>query len=161
MSEYSVVVTDPASESLDEAFSWINDQAPEAALEWHRGIIASFLSLESKPQRCPLAPECQEFGEEVRHLIVGRYRILFRIRGDRVEILAVRHIRKTTANSLDETSLRHVCKDPIRFLERFFRSHVVPKPRHGPRIELSLRIEPLDQPSRLIGVVALGDVLLD
>lgn len=91
MSRYSVILTDPAAESLDEAFSWISDLAPQAAVDWFREIQSSIRSLENKPLRCPLAPESGEFGEELRHLIVGRYRIIFRIREDRVEILAVRH----------------------------------------------------------------------
>jgi plasmid stabilization system protein ParE len=91
MSEYSVLVTEPAEQSLDDAFSWISEHSYEAAVQWYEGIIADCGSLVDRPYRCAIAPESGEFGDEIRHLIVGRYRVLFRIIGKTVEILAIRH----------------------------------------------------------------------
>jgi plasmid stabilization system protein ParE len=42
------------------------------------------------PKGCPLAPEDDEFSEEIRQLIVGRYRILFTIKGRKVHVLPIR-----------------------------------------------------------------------
>ena len=39
------------------------------------------------PERCPKATESQYFDFEVRHLLSGNYRVLFRVIDDRVLIL--------------------------------------------------------------------------
>ena len=41
------------------------------------------------PKGLPLAPEDDEFSEEIRQMVVGRYRVLFTIRGSRVHVLHV------------------------------------------------------------------------
>ena len=41
------------------------------------------------PLACPLAPESEQLGASIRHLIVGRYRVLFTVRGRTVTILHV------------------------------------------------------------------------
>jgi plasmid stabilization system protein ParE len=43
------------------------------------------------PERCSLAAESPVLGHEIRHLIVGSYRVLFTVRGDAVYVLHVRH----------------------------------------------------------------------
>ena len=45
--------------------------------------------LTSLPLACPLAPESEQLGVSVRHLIAGRYRALFTVRGRTVTILQV------------------------------------------------------------------------
>ena len=42
------------------------------------------------PKAFPLAPENDEFSEEIRQMIVGRYRVLFTIKGREVHVLHVR-----------------------------------------------------------------------
>ena len=50
---------------------------------------------EGQPRRCPIDPDSEVYGEEVRVLLYGKrrgvYRVLFTIRGDTVHVLAVRH----------------------------------------------------------------------
>jgi hypothetical protein len=41
------------------------------------------------PLASPLAPESEQLGVSIRHLIVGRYRVLFTVRGITVTILHV------------------------------------------------------------------------
>ena len=48
------------------------------------------------PKRCPRAPEDGLDGLEIRHLIHGRYRIIFGIDGKTVVILQVRHGARLT-----------------------------------------------------------------
>jgi len=45
--------------------------------------------LTSLPMACPLAPEAEQLGVSIRHLIVGRFRVLFMVRGRTVTILHV------------------------------------------------------------------------
>jgi hypothetical protein len=51
--------------------------------------------LRANPQRCPVDPDSDAFGEEVRVLLYGKrhgkHRILFAIRGNTVHVLTVRH----------------------------------------------------------------------
>jgi hypothetical protein len=42
------------------------------------------------PKAFPLAPEDDEFSEKIRQMVVGRYRILFTIKGRKVHVLHVR-----------------------------------------------------------------------
>jgi hypothetical protein len=42
------------------------------------------------PKAFPLAPESEEFTEEIRQMIVGRYRVLFTISGHKVHVLHIR-----------------------------------------------------------------------
>ena len=42
------------------------------------------------PKGFPLAPENDEFNEEIRQMIVGRYRVLFTVRRGKVHVLHVR-----------------------------------------------------------------------
>lgn len=42
------------------------------------------------PLVCPLTPESEQLGVSIRHLIVGRYRVLFTVIGRTVTILHVR-----------------------------------------------------------------------
>ena len=51
---------------------------------------SSEIRLTSLPLGCALAPESEELGTSVRHLILGRYRILFIVEKRTVTILHVR-----------------------------------------------------------------------
>lgn len=90
------MVQPPASAEMEEAFRWIADQAPASAVKWFNGLQVAIQSLESFPERCPLAEESQAFEMEIRQLLygkrVGAYRILFTINRDAVHVPHVRHV---------------------------------------------------------------------
>ncbi len=79
-----IAVSLAAEEEATRAFEWIASQDPVRADHWYRALAGVLQSLEVFPERCSLAPESKLFGEEIRQLIFGNYRILFRIEGDRV-----------------------------------------------------------------------------
>ena len=62
---------------------------------WFNGLIDAINSLELYPLRCPIAPESDEFEEQIRQLLYGKrgraYRILFTVAGETVRVLHVRH----------------------------------------------------------------------
>ena len=72
--------------------SWVNRCKAE---RWLAGIYKAIATLESRPERCPLAAESHRFPTEVRELLHGRrtnkHRIIFEIRGESVYVLYVRH----------------------------------------------------------------------
>jgi len=95
--EYTVIIQSRAERDIEEAFDYIYDKAPDAALKWYLGLKSNVESLANMPNRCPVAPESNKLGCELRQLIhgkrIGRYRIVFRIiESNRVvDIVTVRH----------------------------------------------------------------------
>jgi plasmid stabilization system protein ParE len=90
------VITQPTAEAeVEDAYRWLHHQSSGAAVRWYRGLREAIESLESNPQRCPIAPESAFFGEEIRQLLYGKrrgvYRILFTVEEDVVSVLFVRH----------------------------------------------------------------------
>jgi plasmid stabilization system protein ParE len=92
---YHVVIQPNAEAELDAAYRYRHARAPQAAVQWFAGIVEAINSLEQFPARCPLAPENGHFAEEIRQLLYGArrdvFRILFTIQGDTVHVLHIRH----------------------------------------------------------------------
>lgn len=88
---YRVVVTPEAEQYLNELFRFVALDTPSAARKFVAGLRKRLKTLASMPKRCSRAPEDGLDGLEIRHLIHGRYRIIFGIDGKTVVILQVRH----------------------------------------------------------------------
>lgn len=94
---YEVVISAEAEDNILAAFSWIEEINPTAAQIWYDGLIEATQSLCTLPQRCPIAPESKLgfVDREVRQLLYGsgywKYRILFVVGKNRIEIAHVRH----------------------------------------------------------------------
>ena len=77
--------------------TWILGQSrsPTTAIRWARKLRAKIATLKTNPQRCPINPDSEVYGEEVRVLLHGKrsgvYRVLFLIRRGTVHILTARH----------------------------------------------------------------------
>ena len=54
------------------------------------------------PKAFPLAPEDAEFSEEIRQMVVGRYRVLFTIKGRKVHVLHVRGAYEGPIDQLED-----------------------------------------------------------
>lgn len=88
---YRVVVTSEAEQNLDELFRFVALDNPAAARKVVAVLRKRVKTLASIPKRCPRAPEDGLDGLEIRHLVHGRYRIIFGIDGKTVVVLQVRH----------------------------------------------------------------------
>ena len=92
---HSVFITMRAMSEIDEALDWIAKRSEATALRWHERLIEAIHSLEHHLERCELAPEADWFGAEIRQLLYGKrrgmYRALFEVRGNKVVILRLRH----------------------------------------------------------------------
>lgn len=92
---YQVEIGPSALRESEEAYLYIAQDAPDAAVEWFNGLVDAVYSLEDLPSRCSLAPESEEAGRQIRQLLYGkrggRYRILFVLAGD--DVVRVPHIR--------------------------------------------------------------------
>jgi plasmid stabilization system protein ParE len=73
----------------------IAEMSPTRADKWYDGLLKRIAKLKSSPRICPVAPESERVGFEVRELLYGKrpsiYRILFTIHEDFIEIRAVWH----------------------------------------------------------------------
>ena len=92
---FSVHLTARALREIDEALEWLTERSRAAAARWHEQLLEAVRSLENHPQACGLAPESEWYPGEIRQLLHGKrrgvYRILFEVRGDTVYILRLRH----------------------------------------------------------------------
>lgn len=98
---YRVDISPSALQDAEDAYFWIKQRWPARAGEWYEGLLEKIFSLENFPARCPLAPESEDIGLEIRQLLYGSkgnvYRILFCIGidgttgEDVVRIYRIRH----------------------------------------------------------------------
>jgi plasmid stabilization system protein ParE len=95
MRHYEVIILPSAEENISEAYEWIAERDEEAAVRWYNRLIELIPSLETFPERAPLAPESKYFNREIREIFHGRRqhkcRILFTVREGKVYVLHVRH----------------------------------------------------------------------
>jgi plasmid stabilization system protein ParE len=92
---FTVRLTRRALADIDAGVAYRAQRSAAAAARWRAGLLARVADLEQSPDRCPLADEAEDLGLELRELLYGRrrnvYRILFTIDGQTVNILRVRH----------------------------------------------------------------------
>ena len=92
MKRYDVVFEESAQTDVRGSYHWgCRAWGKEEAQQWVRQLrTAVFQQLSLMPRGFALAPENDEFSEEIRQMIVGRYRVLFTIKKRRVHVLHVR-----------------------------------------------------------------------
>jgi len=94
---YRVVLADAAKADVDRIYDWVIERAPIRGPEWFEELIDGLYSLEELPHRCPLAREVEVSGREIRCLLFGKrrhvYRILYEVSEARqtVWVLHIRH----------------------------------------------------------------------
>lgn len=87
-----VAWTEHALAQLDEAIAFIAKDRPETALAWLERLLDAGESLTELPDRGRVVPEAAR--ADVRELIVGPYRLVYRIDSDAVTIAMVLHERR-------------------------------------------------------------------
>ena len=93
---YRVIITPEAEQDLQVVYRYIRKDSPLSARRWIRGARKSIKTLARMPERYPLAPEAESFGEPIRELFYGSgnrgtYRILYVVLGSTVCVVHVRH----------------------------------------------------------------------
>ncbi|QTA87885.1 type II toxin-antitoxin system RelE/ParE family toxin [Desulfonema magnum] len=84
-----VVWTDQAYEDLESVFRYIRRDSKRYAKLFVEKILKSVKRLEYMPESGRIVPESDK--RHIRELIVGRYRIIYRIAENQVDILTIRH----------------------------------------------------------------------
>jgi plasmid stabilization system protein ParE len=101
MRRYGVVFEESAQGCVRKSYDWgCRAWGKREAQRWVRQLrSAVFEQLGALPKGFPFAPEDEEFPEEIRQIIVGRYRVLFWIKGRKVHVL---HVRGAYLGAADE-----------------------------------------------------------
>ena len=93
---YRVVLADSASADVSAIYADVGAVAPLRAPQWFEHLIDGLDSLSHFPLRCPLAREAEKAGRQIRCLIFGKgrniYRILYEV-DESVSTVWVLHIR--------------------------------------------------------------------
>ncbi len=100
MKRYAVVFEESAQANVRESYDWgCRAWGKQEAKQWVRQLRkAVSQQLAIVPKGFSLAPEDDEFSEEIRQMVVGRYRVLFTIRGRKVHVL---HVRGAYVGAID------------------------------------------------------------
>lgn len=91
MQTYKVNLPQDVINEIEQYVEYIALDNIDAALKWYQEVRNKIISLETDPQRCPLAYEDIYHKYEIRNLVIGNYRVLFRIVEDIVQILHIKH----------------------------------------------------------------------
>jgi plasmid stabilization system protein ParE len=107
---YRLEISSDARQQLVDIANWYRERSGsvEVAASWHDGFLVALQSLCDNPESCPLAQESDAFSFELRELHYGSgraptHRALFRIQGDMVEVLAIRHFAQRAITPDDLT----------------------------------------------------------
>jgi plasmid stabilization system protein ParE len=97
---YRIIFTPRARADAMNAFRWIEERSPTAAARWYAGLRRAVAKLAKMPERHPIAEESEQLGLNLRQMLYGRrrgvYRILFSIEGDTVYLHFIRHSAQGT-----------------------------------------------------------------
>ncbi len=88
---YKVLITQSAEEDIADIWNYISEDSHENAKDFILNIETLISNLEHYPRRCPIINESEYLGISYRHLVIGKYRIIFRIDSENVYILRVIH----------------------------------------------------------------------
>ena len=80
-----------ALRQAEEIVLRIAEDRPAAAVRWLDGLFERVTSLRELPEQGRSIPEARR--ADLRELIYGSYRIIYRVRHDAVAVLIVRHSR--------------------------------------------------------------------
>ena len=96
--KYGLEITNEAAEQLNYFAEWYaqKSQSLEIATAWYDGFVDELETLKDNPWRGTLAPEADAFGFELREIYYGHgkrltHRALYRVVGDTVQVLSIRH----------------------------------------------------------------------
>ena len=89
---YQIEILASALQDAKNCYEFLAASSPENAGKWIDSLMDAFTSLEVMPKRCPIAPESESIGFEIRCLVYRkRYRILYSINDSIVLIYHIRH----------------------------------------------------------------------
>ena len=88
---YNVYITESAEQDVLDIWNYICDESRSRAIKFVAQLEAKIAKLKKYPLRCPVIKESEFLGLEYRHLVIGNYRIIFKIDAESVYIMRVIH----------------------------------------------------------------------
>jgi toxin ParE1/3/4 len=94
---YSVEFAARAARDLEILYLEKNAAESAAAARWYNGLEQTVHTLETYPNRCPVAPEARKVKRKLRHLLYGTrpyvYRVIYEVdeRRQKVWVLTIRY----------------------------------------------------------------------
>jgi plasmid stabilization system protein ParE len=102
---FEVRITARAEQDAEEVLRYLEQQSAAASERWHSALTGAMESLAQYPERCGLAPEADELGFDLRQLLLGKrrsvYRILFVVEENTVHVLHIRHAARRPVQPRD------------------------------------------------------------
>lgn len=89
--KFRVDITASAERDARAIKEYIARDKPAAAEKWARAWVRQVRGLAALPLRHEIIPEALELGEELRHVLFGNYRTIYRIQEQNVIVLRVVH----------------------------------------------------------------------
>lgn len=106
---YRIKISSVAEAEVDSVFLRLSQiTSPDQARQWYDGLLKAIESLSTLPNRCSLAKENEYFSQEIRQLLYGKkrnvYRILFTVleESSTVRILHIRHSSQSVIGEAPE-----------------------------------------------------------
>ncbi len=91
MTQYQIDIALVAEKEIEGFYLYIAEDSPANAERWYFAIYDKIQTLTNFPTRSPIADENYFYDFEIRNLIFGEYRVLYRIKKNMVQILHVKH----------------------------------------------------------------------
>lgn len=88
---FRVSIAPAAFIEVEAIFDFIRADSPLEAGRWLDGLLSAVDALGTFPRRCRRVPEAAKRHREIRQLLYGSHRVIFRIVDREVRILHVRH----------------------------------------------------------------------
>ena len=92
---FGIHVTATAVADMADIYANLAETSPEVAERVQASIETMIASLTDLPKRYALAPEAFMHRREVRHVVVGKYRVVFMVIVETVNILRIRHVAQS------------------------------------------------------------------
>ena len=87
-----------ALDRAEEAARYIARDRPAAAAKWIDGLFDVVSDLKTSPRKGRMVPEVGR--TEIREVLYGKYRVVYRLEEKRLFILTVRHQRRQFSESI-------------------------------------------------------------
>jgi plasmid stabilization system protein ParE len=89
--KFSVYITESAEQDILDIWNYICVDNKTRAKKFVARIESEIEKLKKYPARCSVINESEFFGFEYRQLVIGKYRIIFKIDADEVFIMRIIH----------------------------------------------------------------------
>jgi toxin ParE1/3/4 len=100
--KFQVRIARQAENDLAEIWAYIATDSVDKANKFILKLEKRMKTLGNSPRRCPLIPENEILGTQYRHLILGKYRAVYRITAQTVYILRIIHGARLLDTSIIE-----------------------------------------------------------